>query len=200
MSSSIVTASRCCQEMLIEGQFLDNSIHHCFHHCLRPPRCTLSLVKRRDVLQLLFLAKAASHKLSCNYPLLVISIISVTLVTCGLGPAHLNFLWQVKPIHVYRPLLYILLLFCRRAFLRFPRRASRPHPRPDRCWADIRPAVFCFHVRRVSRLISRQSLAVRNSVCGNVSVCALGIISALPAAAPTCAANWLCPCSAEKDR
>lgn len=67
LSSTMVTGSRCCQEMLIEGHILDNSIHHCFHNCLHPPSWTHSLVKRRDVLQLLFLAKAASHKLYCNY-------------------------------------------------------------------------------------------------------------------------------------
>lgn len=67
LSSSMVTESRFCQEMLIEGQILDNSIRHCFQNCLHPPSWTLSPLKRRGVLQLLFLAKAASHKLYYNY-------------------------------------------------------------------------------------------------------------------------------------
>lgn len=37
----------------------------------------------------------------------MISIILATLVTRGLGPAHLNFLWKVGSIHIYLSLLHI---------------------------------------------------------------------------------------------
>lgn len=191
LCSSMVAESRCCQEMLMEGQILNNSIHHCFHNCLHPPSWRLSLVKRRDVLQLLFLAKAASHKLHCNYPSdddfhhlrhlgHVRSLPSAfKLSMTGQLQARLS----PTPSHPPDPLFSF--------FLSLPRCARQRHPSHDRCWADIKPAVFSFQVRRVARLISRKNLAQRNSARGNVS--ALGVNSALTAVHPDThnLFNWL---------
>lgn len=162
LSSSMVTESRFCQEMLIEGQILDNSIRHCFHNCLHPPSWTLSPLKRRGVLQLLFLAKAASHKLYYNY--------RSDDDFYHLG--HLGHTWSwpstfklsVKGrIHTHLSLtpshLPASFFFCHSDLLLVPPPARQQHPSHDRCWADIKPAVFCFQVRRVSKLVSRQNLA-----------------------------------------
>lgn len=110
LCSSMVTESRCCQEMLIEGQILNNSIHHCFHNCLHPPSWTLSLVKRRDGSNYCFWQRQPAINYTVITALMMISIILFTLVTCGLCPAHLNFLWQVRSIHIYRPLPHILFI------------------------------------------------------------------------------------------
>lgn len=103
LSPSMVTGSRCCQVMLIEGQILDNSIHHCFHNSLHPPSWMLSLVKRGDVVQLPFLAKAASHKLYCNYCSDGDFCHPDHLGQGGLWPVRLKFLWKVKSLqHITR--------------------------------------------------------------------------------------------------
>ena len=59
LSSSMVVGCSCCQEMLIEGQILDNSIHHYFHNCLHPSSWMPCLVKRRDVLQITVFGKGS---------------------------------------------------------------------------------------------------------------------------------------------
>lgn len=173
LSSSMVTGSRYSQEMLIEGQILDNSIHHCFQNCFHPPSWRLSVVKKGDMLQLLFLAKAANHKLYCNY--------------CSDGDfyhhGHLGHMWSLPStfqlsrkgqIHTHLsptpshppPCLFVVaqvLFFC--VLLVNNIQVN------DRCWADIKPAVFCVQVHRVSRLISKQS-GTRNwlrAAWGNIS-------------------------------
>ena len=163
------------------------------------------------MLQLLFLAKAASHKLYCNY-----------------RPAddfyHLfGHMWSfarrvfqlcVKKkgqkkgqiIHVFfffhRPLLHILRVILRSTGLHplppffffffsffFSSTTSQSH---DRCWADIKPAAvffffffFCLQVltpRFTTHFPGRVWLW--RSCCLRKCLCALGIISALPAVAP----------------
>lgn len=56
LSPAMVTGSRCCQEMLIEGQILDNSLHHRSRRRLQPPaerrwRRPVTLRGRRPVPQ-----------------------------------------------------------------------------------------------------------------------------------------------------
>lgn len=49
LSSSMVTGSRCCQEILIEGQILDNSIHHCFSQTASILRSWTLFLRRRKM-------------------------------------------------------------------------------------------------------------------------------------------------------
>ncbi|CAK6951093.1 Hypothetical predicted protein [Scomber scombrus] len=82
-----------------------------------------------------------------------------TLVTCGPCPAHFNFQRKVKSIHTYRPLTSLPppRVFVVAQVLFFYVLLVNSIQVSDRCWADIKPAVFCVQVRRVSRLISKQS-------------------------------------------
>lgn len=174
--SSMVTESRCCQEMLIEGQILNNSIHHCFHNCLHPPSWTRSLVKRRDGSNYCFWQRQPAINYTVITALMMISIILFTLVTCGLCPAHLNFLWQVRSIHIYRPLSHILLIslfFPSGAGFRLVRRSARQqHSCHDRCMADI-----TFHDSFPGRIL------LWGTPPEEMSLGALGITSAVPAVA-----------------
>ena len=203
LSSAMVTGSRCCQEMLIEGQILDNSIHHCFHNCLRPPSWTAFLwLKRRDVLQLLFLAKAASHKLYCNYRPAddfyhlfghMWSFARRVFQLCvkkkkkkkRSNPYTFFFLFIAHSFSSYASFCvaqvfvpFLLLFF-------FLSTTSQSH---DRCWADIKPAAFFFFCLQVLTPRFTTHFPGRvwlwRSCCLRKCLCALGIISALPAVAP----------------
>lgn len=119
-----------------------------------------------------------------NYPviitLLMLSIILVTLVTTWSLPsafklpvtgqihAHVSPSCTSSSCFLFVHTCFFLLL------LLLLRRARQQHPSHDRCWVDIKPAVFCFQARRrVSRLISRQNLALRTLPEETSSVCAL---------------------------
>ena len=129
--------------------------------------------------KLLFLAKAASHKLCFNYPSdddfyhpghfgHTRSLPSPFKLSVA-GQVHTYL--SPTPSHPHRVFFF--------SFFSFFLCARQQHPSHGRCWADIKPAVFCIQARRVSRLISRRNVDVRL----RKRLCSLGTISA-PFAAP----------------